>query len=54
MIQVLGDPQQNGILKRINKLQKRVEHIILKVDYITPSVEMRQRLRWILVSQRIN
>ena len=38
----------------INKLQKRAARIILKVDYITPSVEMSQRLRWMTVSQRIN
>ena len=27
-------------VERINKLQKRAARIILKVDYITPSVEM--------------
>ena len=41
-------------IERINKLQKRAARIILKVDYITPSVEMFQRLRWMTVSQRIN
>ena len=41
-------------IERINKLQKRVSRIILKVDHITPSVEMFQRLRWMTVSQRIN
>ena len=39
---------------QFNKLQKRAVHIILKVDFITPSVEMFQRLRWMTVSQRIN
>ena len=33
-------------IERINKLQKRAARFILKVDYITPSVEMFQRLRW--------
>ena len=42
------------IIERINKLQKKATRIILKLDYITPSVEMFQRLRWITVSQRIN
>ena len=37
---------------RINKLQKRAAHFILKVDYITSTVEMFQRLRWMTVSQR--
>ena len=41
-------------IERINKLQKRAARIILKVDYITPSAEMFQRLRWMTVSQRIN
>ena len=41
-------------IERINKLQKRAAHIILKVDYITSSVKMFQRLRWMTVSQRIN
>ena len=41
-------------IERINKLQKRAARIILKVDYITPSVEMFQRLRWMTVSQRFN
>ena len=41
-------------MERINKLQKRAAHIILKVDYITPSVEMFQSLRWMTVSQRIS
>ena len=41
-------------IERINKLQKRAARIILKVDYITPSVEMFQRLRWMSLSQRIN
>ena len=52
---ILWDPQQNNI-ERINKLQKRAARIILKVilNYITPSVEMFQRLRWMPVSQRIN
>ena len=39
---------------RKNKLQKRVACIISKVDYITLSVEMFQRLRRMIVSQRIN
>ena len=34
------------------ELQKRAARIILKVDYITPSVEMFQRLRWMTVSQQ--
>ena len=38
-------------IERINKLQKRAARIILKVDYITPSVETFQRLRWMTVSQ---
>ena len=41
-------------IERINKLQKRAACIILKVDFISPSVEMFQRLRWMTVSQRIN
>ena len=41
-------------IERINKLQKRAARISLKVAYITPSVEMFQRLRWMTVSQRIN
>ena len=41
-------------IERIYKLQKKAARIILKVDYITPSVEMFQRLRWMTVSQRIN
>ena len=41
-------------IERINKLQKRAACIIFKVDYITPSVEMFQRLRRMTVSQRIN
>ena len=41
-------------MEKINKLQKRAAPIILKVDYITPSVEMLQSLRWMTVSQRIN
>ena len=41
-------------IKRIFKLQRRAALFILKVDYITPSVEMFQRLRWMRVSQRIN
>ena len=49
MVQVLGDPQQN-----CNNLQKRAARIILKVDYITPSVEMFERPRWMTISQRIN
>ena len=41
-------------IDRINKLQKRAARIILKVDYLTTSVEMFQRLTWMTVSQRIN
>ena len=41
-------------IERINKLQKRVARIILKVDSTTPSVEMFQRLRWMPVSKWIN
>ena len=41
-------------IERINKLQKRAAHIILKVNYINPSVVIFQRLRWMTVSQRIN
>ena len=41
-------------IERIYKLQKRAARIILKVDFITLSVEMFQRLRWMTVSQRIN
>ena len=41
-------------IERIYKLQKRTARIILEVEYITPSVEMFQRLRWMPVSQRIN
>ena len=37
----LGSTTKQNI-ERINKLQKREAHIILKVDYITPSVEMFQ------------
>ena len=36
------------ILYRINKLQKRAARIILKVDYITPSVEMFQKATLLL------
>ena len=38
----------------MQKRAARITFCIIKVDYITPSVEMFQRLRWMTVSQRIN
>ena len=54
MVQILGGTTTKLNIERINKLQKRVACIISKVDYITPSVEMFQRLRWMTAFQRIN
>ena len=41
-------------IERINKLQKRVARIILKVDYTTLLADVFQRLSWMPVSQQIN
>ena len=38
---------------RIIKLQKRAAQIILKVDYMTPSLEMFKTLQWLSFPQRI-
>ena len=38
---------------RILKLQKRAARIILKVDYMTPSLEMFKTLQWLSFPQRI-
>ena len=40
-------------IERLNKLQKRAAHIILKVDFMTPSADTFQSLGWIPVNSRL-